>query len=197
METTMPLKVADMGTCKSWEKDMQPCVDAGSIWDSIIFLDEKNGILTDLKDSSTTGEICASPSSRWSDLKLDVGISWFGPLLAPMASRLLLYWQEAAFGSLCVYSLNIFYRMHIWTIASILSFNRTTQAYVFYILAGISSVKRGSMCLIGHQSHLISTPLEIGIYRLQEIVCHWNTVRARVWCKSALTATWDAFRMSH
>uniref|UniRef100_A0AAV1U0W8 Transposase n=1 Tax=Peronospora matthiolae TaxID=2874970 RepID=A0AAV1U0W8_9STRA len=90
MENTLALTVADMGARKSWAKDMLLHEDAGSVWDSIFFSEEKNGILTGPTAFSTTGEMCASPSARRSDVKLEVGPSWFGPLSGPMASLHLL-----------------------------------------------------------------------------------------------------------
>uniref|UniRef100_A0AAV1T828 Uncharacterized protein n=1 Tax=Peronospora matthiolae TaxID=2874970 RepID=A0AAV1T828_9STRA len=44
MENMLPLTVADMGARKSWDKDVLLHEDAGSVWDSIIFSDEKKGI---------------------------------------------------------------------------------------------------------------------------------------------------------
>uniref|UniRef100_A0AAV1U1L8 Uncharacterized protein n=1 Tax=Peronospora matthiolae TaxID=2874970 RepID=A0AAV1U1L8_9STRA len=41
MKTTLSFTVADMGARKSWAKDMLLHEDAGSVWDSIIFSDEK------------------------------------------------------------------------------------------------------------------------------------------------------------
>uniref|UniRef100_A0AAV1UIE1 Uncharacterized protein n=1 Tax=Peronospora matthiolae TaxID=2874970 RepID=A0AAV1UIE1_9STRA len=41
MENTLPLTAADMGARKSWATDMQLHEDAGSVWESNIFLDEK------------------------------------------------------------------------------------------------------------------------------------------------------------
>ena len=44
VENTLPLAVTDMGARKSWAKKILLHEDAGSIWDSMIFSDEKNGI---------------------------------------------------------------------------------------------------------------------------------------------------------
>ena len=91
MENTFPLTVADMGALKSWAKEMLLHEDARSVWDSrrtrpsglsrLHFSRTiKNVILTGPTASSTTGEICASPSARRRDIKLEVGPSWFGLL---------------------------------------------------------------------------------------------------------------------
>ena len=156
MENTLPPTVADMvrailGHAAAWRCRVRLGLH--------YFLGRKNEILTGPTAFSTTGKICASPSARWSDVKLEVGPSCYGPLLASLP---LLCWQGGIIWMITfIQCLNIFYRLRIWIMEQILFYNLTAQAYMFHIVPASSSVKRGSRCSTDYQIHLILTPSRI------------------------------------
>ncbi|GMF34951.1 unnamed protein product [Phytophthora lilii] len=72
MVNTLPLTPKDMKVRKDWASNMLVRKDAGSVWDSIIFSDEKKLTWTGSTAFSTIGVISAKPRATRSAGKLAV-----------------------------------------------------------------------------------------------------------------------------
>ena len=92
----------------------------------------------------------------------------------------------------CTQCLNICSPSHILTTASTSFTSRKTPAYMFFIVAGSSSMKREFRCLTGRQSHPISTPLKICGRLCRQVYSDGKQFERVSDLKAALFDAWDA-----